>query len=91
MNSSVTCLVCFCKVYPKGEKENLARSIIQLWSRGKMKMPFFTLYKGRQRYGIPNEIAIVFHNGSNYDYHYFIIAELAAKVERQFTHLAEST
>ena len=32
-------------------------------------------------YSIPKEIAIVFHNGSKYDYH-FIIKELAEEVEQ---------
>ena len=42
------------------------------------------------RYKIPKEIPIVFHNGSAYDY-YFIIKELAEKVERQFECLGENT
>ena len=37
-------------------------------------------------YSAPNKIPIVFHNGSNYDYH-FIIKELA----EQFTCLGENT
>ena len=36
------------------------------------------------KYSVPKEIHIVFHNGSNYDYH-FIIKELAEKLEKQFT------
>ena len=32
---------------------------------------------------MPNEIRLLFHNGSNYDYH-FIIKELANKFEGQF-------
>ena len=32
---------------------------------------------------VPNEILVVFHNGSNYDYH-FIMKELANESERQF-------
>ena len=35
-------------------------------------------------YGVINDIPIVFHNGSNYDYH-FIIKELAEEFERHFT------
>ena len=31
---------------------------------------------------MPNEISVVFHNGSNYDYHF--IKELANKCEGQF-------
>ena len=32
----------------------------------------------------------VFHNGSNYDYH-FIIKELAEEFKKQFTRLGENT
>ena len=37
-----------------------------------------------------NEIAVVFHNGSNYDYH-FIIKELASEFEGKFEYLGENT
>ena len=39
---------------------------------------------------MPNEIPIVFHNGSNYDYH-FIIKELAKEFEGEFECLGENT
>ena len=39
---------------------------------------------------VPNKIPIVFHNGSNYDYH-FIIKELAEEFKKQFTCLGENT
>ena len=39
---------------------------------------------------MPNEIPVVFHNGSNYDYH-FIIKELVNEFERQFEYLGENT
>ena len=42
------------------------------------------------RYKIPKEIAIVFHNGSTYDYH-FIIKELAKEFDRNFECLGENT
>ena len=32
---------------------------------------------------MPNEILVVFRNGSNFDYHHFIIKELANKFECQ--------
>ena len=38
---------------------------------------------------VPNEIFVVSHNGSNYDYH-FIIKELANKFEGQFECLGEN-
>ena len=38
---------------------------------------------------MPNEISVVFHNGSNYDYH-SIIKELANEFERQFECLVEN-
>ena len=42
------------------------------------------------RYKIPKEIPVVFHNGSNYDYH-FIIKELAEESEGEFEYLGENT
>ena len=39
---------------------------------------------------MPKIIPIVFHNGSNYDYH-FVIKELAEEFKRQFTCLGEYT
>ena len=37
-----------------------------------------------------NEISVVFHNGSNYGYH-FIIKELANEFEGQFEYLGKNT
>ena len=42
------------------------------------------------KYSVPKKIPRVFHNGSNYDYH-FIIKELAEKFKKQFTCLGENT
>ena len=42
------------------------------------------------RYKVPNEIPVVFHNGSTYDYH-FIIKELAKEFEGNFECLGENT
>ena len=42
------------------------------------------------KYSVPKKIPIVFHNGSNYDYH-FIIKELAEEFKKQFTSLGENT
>ena len=39
---------------------------------------------------MPKKIPIVFHNGSNYDYH-FIIKELAEEFKKLFTCLGEHT
>ena len=39
---------------------------------------------------VPKESSIVFHNGSNYDYH-FIIKKLAEEFEKQFTCLGDNT
>ena len=39
---------------------------------------------------MPNEIAVVFHNGSNYDY-YFILKELANESEGKFECFWENT
>ena len=38
---------------------------------------------------MPKTISIVFHNGSNYDYH-FVITESAEKLKKQFTSLGEN-
>ena len=42
------------------------------------------------KYSVPKKIPIVFHNGSNYDYH-FIIKELTEKFKKQITCLGENT
>ena len=42
------------------------------------------------KYSLSKEMPIVFHNGSNYDYH-FIIKELAEEFKNQFTCLGENT
>ena len=42
------------------------------------------------KYSVPKKIPIVFHNGSNSDYH-VIIKELAGEFKKQFTCLREST
>ena len=38
------------------------------------------------KYSVPKKIPIIFHNGSNYDYH-FIMKELAEEFTKQFTDL----
>ena len=42
------------------------------------------------KYSVPKKIPLVFHNESNYDYH-FIIKELMEEFEKQFTCLGENT
>ena len=42
------------------------------------------------KYSVPTETAVVFNNGSNYDYH-FIKKVLAEEFEGQFTWLVENT
>ena len=42
------------------------------------------------RFNVPNEIPVVFHNGSNYDYH-FIVKELANEFKGKFEYLGENT
>ena len=41
------------------------------------------------KYSVPKKIPVVFHNGSNYDYH-FIIKELAEEFKKQFTCIGEN-
>ena len=42
------------------------------------------------KYGIPKVTSAIFHNGSNYDYH-FVIKRLAKKFEEEFNCLGENT
>ena len=42
------------------------------------------------KYNVPKKVPIVFHNGSNYGYH-FIIKELAEEFKKQCTCLGENT
>ena len=42
------------------------------------------------KFNVPNGISVVFHDGSNYDYH-FIIIESANEFEQKFECLGEST
>ena len=42
------------------------------------------------KYSVLKKIPIVFHNGSNHDYH-FIIKDLAEELKKQFTCLGENT
>ena len=56
--------------------------------RGKYRGAAHSIYN--LRFNVPNKIPVVFHNGSNYDYH-FSIKELANKLERQFKFLVENT
>ena len=42
------------------------------------------------KYSVPKKIYIVFHNGSNFDYH-FIMKELAEEFEGQFICLGKNT
>ena len=42
------------------------------------------------KYSVPKKIPIVFHNGSNYDYH-FILKVLAEEFKKQITFLGENT
>ena len=42
------------------------------------------------KYSVPKKFPIVFHNGSDYDYH-FITKELAEELKKQFFCLGENT
>ena len=46
-------------------------------------------YRDALKYRVPKKIPIVFHNGSNYDYH-FIIKELVEEFKKQFTGLGQN-
>ena len=42
------------------------------------------------KYNVPKKVPIVFHNGSNYDFNFFI-KKLSENFQKQFTCLGEST
>ena len=42
------------------------------------------------KFNLPNKIIVVFHNSSNFDYH-FIIKKLANEFKWQFEYLGENT
>ena len=52
----------------------------------------FVIYKEIciYKFNVSNESPVIFHNGSNYDYH-FVIKELANKFQGQFQCLGENT
>ena len=52
----------------------------------------FVIYKEIciYKFNVSNEIPVIFHNGTNYDYH-FVIKELANKFQGQFQCLGENT
>ena len=74
--------------------------MLDLWKKNHWKVIDHYHYTGKYRgtaHSICNsklnvlyEIPVVFHNGSNYDYH-SIIKELANKFEEKFECLGEST
>ena len=57
-------------------------------SLGKYRGATHSIYN--LEHSAPKKILIVFHNGSNYDYH-FIIKELAEEFKNQFTCLGKNT
>ena len=67
-------------IYGKRNCEKLSKSINnrKVWDlchhTGKYRDANHSIYN--LKFNMPNEIPVVFHNGSNYDYH-FIIKELA--------------
>ena len=56
--------------------------------KGKYRGAAHSIYNSK--FNVHNEISIVFHNGSNYDYD-FVIKELANEFEGQFECLGENT
>ena len=79
--------------FKKNEVINKRAAII-IWKCKRDHCHYTDEYKGAAhnnynlKYSVPKEISIVFHNGSNYNYH-FIIKELAEKLEGQFANLRE--
>ena len=77
-------------------KKNLK---INVWKINIVKLEIIVIILGNRnaacsicdfKYGVPEKITIVFHNGSNYDYH-FIIKELAEEFKKQFACLGKNT
>ena len=68
--------------------QNIAKLGTIVMIQGNIEMLHIT--SNNLKYSIPKEIPIVFHNGSNYDYH-FIRKELPEEFKGQFTCLGENT
>ena len=64
----------------------IKKSEIMFHYTGKYRGAAHSIYN--LKFYAPNEILVVLHNGSNYDYH-FIIKELANEFEGQFECLGE--
>ena len=81
-------------------KKNLKINIWKIKNIVKLKISHYSHYREEYRgaahsicnlkYRLPKSIPIVFHNGSNYDYH-FTIKDLAEEFKKQFPCLWENT
>ena len=83
------CYICkenFEDIYLKDKKYRKVRD--RCHYTGENKGAAHSIYN--LKYSVPKKIPIVFHNGSNYDYH-FIITEFAEEFIKQFTCLGENT
>ena len=84
-NNQKVCYICK-KEFDKSDKKHKVRDHCHY--TGKYKGVVHNICN--LRYKIPEEILIVFHNGSTYDYH-FIIKELVKEFEGNFECLGENT
>ena len=78
------------------EKESYKRSLKKNYWKVRVHCHYTGKYRGAAhsicnlKFNLPNEIPVVFHNGSNYNYQ-FIIKELANEFEGKFESLGENT
>ena len=75
-----------CYIWKNAKDKNYRRVRDHVHYTGKYRGAAHSIYN--LKFYVPNEILVVFHNGSNYDYH-FIIKELANEFEGQFKCLGE--
>ena len=83
------CYICkekFQKKYLKDKKYRKVRDLCHY--KGEYGGAAYSICNSK--YSLTKKVPIVFHSGSNYDYH-FIIKELAEEFKKQFTCLGENT
>ena len=83
------CYICKDKFHNKYLKDKKCRKAIDRYRyTGKYRGAAHSIWN--LKYSVPKKIPMVFHNGSNYGYH-FIMKELAEELQKQFTCLGENT
>ena len=80
------CYICRRRIWKNAKDKNYRKVRDHVHHTGKYRGAAHSIYN--LKFYVPNEILVVSHNGSNYDYH-FIIKELANEFEGQFECLGE--